>query len=118
MLSLFHLRINYIAISYDLVASDDIFFFLSLPKSAFLTDAYCLNELCNVGLKACREMSLYVNDLLVVKIYSSPFFPLIVTCSSSFFPFLFSWWSLIKTPALIEVDKKKKERRPIGEAVR
>lgn len=54
-------------------------------------------------------MSLYVNDSLVAKIYSSPFFPLIVTSSSSFFPFLSSWWSLIKTPALIEFDKKKCE---------
>lgn len=54
-------------------------------------------------------MSLYVNDSLVAKIYSSPFFPLIVTSSSSFFPFLSSWWSLIKTPALIEFDKKKKK---------
>ena len=88
MLSLFQLRINYIAISYDLVASDDIFSFFSLPNQHFLqTDAFCLNESCYVGLKACREMSLYVNDLLVAKIYSSHFFLLSLLLPLLFFRF-------------------------------
>ena len=87
MLSLFQLRVNYIAISYNLVASEDIFLFF-FTKSTFLRDAFCLNELCNVELEACREMFLYVNDLLVAKIYSSSFFLLSLLLPLLFSPFL------------------------------